>query len=77
MKTIAITDSAYERLAMWKVAADEGFSDVILRTVPLRGSMEAVMAAAGRHLPPLNPEAEKELVAEFENGRRPAGDAWQ
>lgn len=77
MKTIAITDSAYERLETWKLAADEGFSDVILRTVPPRGSFDAVMAAASEYLPPLTAEAEEKLVSCCEDGRQAAGVAWK
>jgi predicted CopG family antitoxin len=37
MKTITLTDQAYERLKSWK-SGRESFSDVVLRTVPKRGT---------------------------------------
>ena len=37
MKTITLTDQAYERLKSWKTGR-ESFSEVVLRTVPKRGT---------------------------------------
>jgi predicted CopG family antitoxin len=37
MKTITLTDEAYERLKAWKSGKDS-FSQVVLRTVPKRGT---------------------------------------
>lgn len=37
MKTITLTDEAYERLKAWK-AGNDSFSRVVLRTVPKRGT---------------------------------------
>ena len=37
MKTITLTDEAYERLKAWKNGKDS-FSQVVLRTVPKRGT---------------------------------------
>lgn len=38
MKTITLTDEAYERLKAWKVGAADSFSKVVLRSVPKRGT---------------------------------------
>ena len=37
MKTITLTQEAYERLKAWKMEKDS-FSQVVLRTVPKRGT---------------------------------------
>jgi predicted CopG family antitoxin len=37
MKTITLTDEAYERLKAWKTGRDS-FSQVVLRTIPKRGT---------------------------------------
>jgi predicted CopG family antitoxin len=37
MKTITLTDAAYERLLAWKTGK-ESFSQVVLRKVPKRGT---------------------------------------
>ena len=37
MKTITLTDEAYERLKAWKTGGDS-FSQVVLRMVPKRGT---------------------------------------
>jgi predicted CopG family antitoxin len=37
MKTITLTDQAYERLKSWKTGR-ESFSEVVLRAVPKRGT---------------------------------------
>ena len=42
MKTITLTDQAYERLKSWKTGR-ESFSEVVLRTVPKRGRLAISM----------------------------------
>lgn len=39
MKTISLTDEAYERLASWKLNGKESFSSVVLKVVPKRGTL--------------------------------------
>ncbi|MBP7830535.1 MAG: antitoxin VapB family protein [Kiritimatiellae bacterium] len=39
MKTITLTDPAYERLASWKMKPKESFSAVVLKVVPQRGTL--------------------------------------
>jgi predicted CopG family antitoxin len=44
MKTISVTESAYQRLSAWK---HEGtFSQVIERMVPAKGTIASVLSAA-------------------------------
>lgn len=55
MKTISLSDPAYERLRSWKRASKESFSAVVLRVVPKRGTL-ADLAAEIDKLPPLTDE---------------------
>ncbi len=75
LKTVALTQAAYERLEAWREQTDEPLSDVILRAVPLKGSFDA-LAKAAQHLPPLSAKGERALLASYER-RQPAGDAWK
>jgi len=52
MKTIALSDSAYERLASWKTGHGDTFSTVVERLVPAKGTVGAALGAA-RALPRL------------------------
>jgi predicted CopG family antitoxin len=54
MKTITLTDEAYERLKAWKTGNDS-FSRVVLRTVPKRGTF-GDLNEAFRALPLLSEE---------------------
>ena len=55
MKTITLTEEAYERLVSWKTGSRDSFSKVIDRVVPKRGTMASVLEAA-RQLPALTAE---------------------
>ena len=44
MKTISLTESAYQRLASWKDGRT--FSEVIERMIPPKGTIEAAFEAA-------------------------------
>jgi predicted CopG family antitoxin len=76
MKTITLTDEAYERIAALKLSAKDSFSKVILRVVPKRGT-GAQMLAAVAELPPLTDKqvrAIEEVVAhnnDWKNWRDP------
>jgi predicted CopG family antitoxin len=59
MKTIALSENAYSRLASWKSGRGDTFSAVIERLIPPKGTLEAALEAAGS-LPPLS-------VPEFES----------
>ena len=39
MKTITLTDEAYERLKDWKMGPRDSFPSVMLRLVPKRGTL--------------------------------------
>jgi predicted CopG family antitoxin len=52
MKTITLTDEAYERLKDWKHNPRDSFSNVVLRVVPKRGTL-ADMLEHFKQLPPL------------------------
>jgi predicted CopG family antitoxin len=45
MKTISLTESAYQRLASYKEGRT--FSQVIERMIPLKGTIEAAFEAVG------------------------------
>jgi predicted CopG family antitoxin len=53
MKTITLTDDAYQRLLAWKADPKESFSKVVLKVVPKRGTL-ADLAAAMDKLPDLD-----------------------
>jgi predicted CopG family antitoxin len=55
MKTITLTDEAYERLKAWKGGHLSSFSKVILAKVPRRGTLADLASEIGR-LPPLTDE---------------------
>jgi predicted CopG family antitoxin len=61
MKTITLTDGAYERLKAWKSGKDS-FSQVVLRTVPKRGTF-GDLDEASKILPSLS-EAETDVLQE-------------
>jgi predicted CopG family antitoxin len=46
MKTIAVSEKAYARLASWKAGREDTFSAVIERLVPPKGTLDAALAAA-------------------------------
>jgi len=54
MKTITLNEAAYERLKAWKTGKDS-FSQVVLRTVPKRGTF-GDLEDAFRALPKLSAE---------------------
>ena len=46
MKTISLTDQAYDRLAAWKSESTDSFSKVVLRLVPPKYTGEAILRSA-------------------------------
>lgn len=62
MKTITLTDEAYNRLAAWKASPKESFSSVVLKIVPKRGTL-ADLAKEMDSLPPLT-DAQAKLMEE-------------
>jgi predicted CopG family antitoxin len=59
MKTMTLTDEAYERLKAWKSGKDS-FSQVVLRTVPKRGTF-GDLEASFRTLPALSGEQSRAI----------------
>jgi predicted CopG family antitoxin len=55
MKTISLTEEAYQRLQTWKSGSAESFSKVVLRLVPPKYTGAAILEAA-RGIPPLSGE---------------------
>ena len=68
MKTVTLSESAYERLSAWKVSPKDSFSRVIERVVPQRGTMsEALLKVQG--LPHLSREQFDELEHAVQHGK--------
>ena len=62
MKTITLTNQAYERINALKISPNESFSKVILRCIPKRGTA-AQMLKDVRNLPPMTPRQAKLMQA--------------
>lgn len=77
MKTITLTDQAYERIAALKTSPKDSFSKVILRVVPKRGT-GAQMLDGIRKLPPLTSAQAKAMDAALADQRNPKRwrDPW-
>lgn len=77
MKTITLTEEAYERLRSWKDRRLDSFSKVILAKVPRKGTL-ADLAAEVEKLPPLTDEQAKvmEEAARWANDWRNQRDPW-
>lgn len=71
MKTITLSDAAYDRLKSWKEAR-ESFSEVVLRRVPKRGTAED-MQHAFSNLPALTEDQARILEAAAGGGYGEAG----
>lgn len=55
MKTITLTEEAYERLKAWKETPKESFSAVVMKKVPKRGTFGQLSEDIAK-LPPLTKE---------------------
>jgi len=60
MKTISLTDEAYERLKSWKTPEWDSFSKVVLEVIPKKGTA-ADMEKAFQTLSPLTQEEAKKI----------------
>jgi len=60
MKTITLSEEAYERLVAWKESPKESFSKVVAKVVPKRGTFGSILEAT-KTLSPLTPRQEKLL----------------
>lgn len=65
MKTITLTDEAYERLKDWKTGPHDSFSSVVLRLVPKRGTL-ADLLDGFRQLPPLTEQQAQIMTDEVD-----------
>lgn len=77
MKTITLTDEAYERIAALKTSPKDSFSKVILRCLPKRGTAAQLLAAA-LQLPPLSEAQARTMedVASENNDWKNWRDPW-
>ena len=77
MKTITLTDEAYQRLRDWKEAHVDSFSKVVLAVVPRRGTVGQMVEDMG-HLPSLSSEQARVMEDAAQWGRDPSAtrDLW-
>jgi len=77
MKTISLTDEAYERLKEWKSEPNDSFSRVVLRIVPEKGTLGQMLEDVGR-LPELSSAQARVMEESASYGRDPEGssDPW-
>ena len=77
MKTITLTEEAYERLCSWKDRQLNSFSKVVLAKVPKKGTL-ADLAAEIDKLPPLTDEQARvmEEAVKWGNDWRSQRDPW-
>lgn len=61
MKTITLTDEAYQRLKDWKESNHDSFSNVVLRLVPKRGTLADLLESFSQ-LPPLSDQQAKTMT---------------
>ena len=70
MKTITLSEEAYERLKAWKESPADSFSCVVLKVVPRKGTL-AQMSEEIRQLPPLTGAQAKVMEDTVAWGRDP------
>jgi len=77
MKTITLTDEAYDRLKEWKKEGKDSFSSVVLRLVPKYGTL-AELLENFQHLPTLSEEQAKlmEVSVAWSNDLQNYRDPW-
>ncbi|MFA7342802.1 MAG: antitoxin VapB family protein [Terrimicrobiaceae bacterium] len=73
MKTISLTESAYQRLLSWKSGGT--FSDVVERMVPCKGTIGAVVEAA-QSLPAFSDADFEDLERAIHLTRKRLPAAW-
>lgn len=73
MKTISLTETAYQRLASWKDGRT--FSEVIERMIPPKGTIQAALDAAGE-LPEMTDRDFDDLEKALNSNRRSIPAAW-
>lgn len=77
MKTITLTDEAYERLLSWKGASQESFSKVVLSVVPKKGTLGQMLEDV-KSLPALSSRQVRVMEEAATWGRKPETlkDKW-
>ena len=77
MKTITLTDEAYQRLASWKGEQRVSFSKVVLSVVPKKGTMGQILEDV-KALPSLSSKQTKVMEEAATWGRQPNSlrDKW-
>jgi len=76
MKTIAVSEKAYARLASWKHGREDTFSAVIERLIPPKGTLAAAMEAA-ESLPELPERHFKALEKAVNATRKNLRASWK
>lgn len=76
MKTIAVSEKAYTRLASWKTGREDTFSAVIERLIPPKGTLAAALEAAGS-LPNLPPREFDSLEKTVNATRKKLRSSWK
>lgn len=76
MKTIAVSENAYTRLASWKTGRADTFSAVIERLIPPKGTLNAALEAA-RSLPNLPGRDFESLEKTVNATRRKLRTSWK
>jgi predicted CopG family antitoxin len=76
MKTIAVSEKAYARLASWKEGGADTFSAVIERLVPPKGTLAAALQAA-QSLPELAPQEFQSLEEAVNATRQKLSGSWK
>jgi len=76
MKTIAVSEKAYTRLASWKAGRGDTFSAVIERLIPPKGTLPAALEAAAS-LPELPAREFKSLEKAVNATRRKLRPTWK
>ncbi len=76
MKTIAVSEKAYTRLASWKKGRADTFSAVIERLVPPKGTLAAALEAT-EALPDLSAREFEALERAVDATRHKVPPAWK
>ncbi len=77
MKTITLSEDAYQRLLDWKVYPHDSFSRVVLRVVPKKGTLGQLLEDV-QQLPPLSERQARVMEETVQWGRDPKQerDPW-
>ena len=73
MKTISLSDVAYQRLLAWK--SGDTFSEVIEKMIPPKGTLQAALKGA-QTLPKLSEDDFRALEEVVNATRKPLPPAW-